>query len=1007
MKKFYLLLFCLLTGSLLFAQQRTVNGTIKDDAGNAIPGVNVLVKGTQSGTISDIDGKYSITVADNQNTLVFSYVGYLTEELDISGRTTVDVVMLADLQTLEEIVVIGYGTQKKINLTGSVEAIEGSELARQPVFQTSQALAGLAPGLVATQSSGQPGSDGATIRIRGIGTLGNASKNNPLILVDGIPDNINGVDPNDIESISVLKDASAAAIYGSRAANGVILITTKRGKSEKMKLNYSNYFGVQKVTQNLKFLDGLGYIENLNKANPGTYDQAFIDNYIATRGSDASPDTDWVEEVFTEDGFQQYHRLAISGGTQKARVSASLSYMDQEGNITNYDFKRYNGRINTDLTVSDKFDINFDLNFRRSITQAPSAGLNEITRQAYRIPPLFTAVNSDGSYGPGWNGQNPVAGAEVGGLSVSQFNYFRGVLKANYRPMDNLTISVTYAPQYNDNAGKSFRAQYDWQDLSQSGTFPNQNSLSQSNSRSFQDNFNAIANYSRDFEEHNVSATFGYEFLKNTSSSFSASRRNFVLQEFQQLSSGDADTQLNSGGESLNGLQSIFGRVNYSFKNKYLVEANIRRDASSRFAAENRVSVFPSFSVGWRIAEESFLSTSSIISDLKLRASWGELGNQQIAGDFPYVSSFNVGTSNPIIGGIPITGGAQSVLANRAIQWESTETKNIGLDAALFDSRLSLTAEYYVRTTNDILLQANTVPPSIGLSPPVQNVGSVENKGWDLALGWQDKKGDISYGVNFNISNYQNTVTDLGELDELPPGGTITRVGESIGSIFGYQAIGLFQSQDEIDNAPVQQFGAVQPGDVRYADQLTVDTNGDGIPDEADGIINGDDRVIIGNSLSRLNYGLDLFADYKGFDLSISLLGVGKRDIILQGDVAYAFFNAGKIQEWQTDSWTPENTDASYPRLTPGSSHNNWRTSTQWLFDASYLRVRNITLGYTLPNALLSRFSISDLRIYVSGQNLITFDDLPDGIDPTVPNFTSGGFYPITSTYIIGLNVSF
>ncbi|MEQ9289043.1 MAG: TonB-dependent receptor [Cyclobacteriaceae bacterium] len=983
-----------------------ITGKITDENGEGLPGASVVVKGTSNGTTTNIEGDFKLTASD-EAILTISFVGYVTQEVPVGGRSTIDSQMELDAEQLEEVVVVGYGTQKKENLTGSVESIDGQELTRQPVFQTSQALAGLAPGLVATQSSGQPGADGATIRIRGIGTLGNGSKNDPLILVDGIPDNINGVDANDIESISVLKDASAAAIYGSRAANGVIIITTKRGKSGDLKLTYNTYFGVQKITQNLNFLDGLGYIENINKANPGTYDDDFISSYRATRGTDANPDTDWVNEVFTESGVQKYHRLGVSGGSEKIRTSASLSYMDQDGNIPNFKFKRYNGRFNTDMQINDKFDINFDLNFRRSIRQAPSAGFDELTRQAYRIPPLFSAINSDGSYGPGWNGQNPVAAAIDGGLSVEQFNYFRGVLKANYRPTENLVVSLTYSPQYNDDARKSFRAQYDWTDLSQSGTYPNQNSLSQYNGRAFQDNFNTVVTYSKDFSNHSLGATIGYEFLKNTSSSFSASRRNYVLQEFQQLSSGDADTQLNSGGESLNGLQSIFGRVNYAFNNKYLVEANLRRDASSRFAADNRVSVFPSFSLGWRVAEESFLASSPVISDLKLRASWGKLGNQQIAGDFPYVSSFGVGTANPIIGGVPITGGAQSVLSNSALRWESTETSNFGVDAAFLENRLSLTAEYYIRTTNDILLQANTVPPSTGLSPPVQNVGSVENKGWDMALNWQDAIGELKYTFNFNIANYSNKVTNLGELDELPPGGEITRVGESIGSIFGYQAMGLFQSQDEIDGAPVQQFGGVQPGDVRYVDQLTVDSDNDGIADATDGIINSDDRVIIGNSLSRLNYGFDLSARFRAFDLSMSFLGVGKREIVLQGDVAYAFFNAGKIQQWQSDSWTPDNTGASYPRLTPGSSHNNWRTSTQWLFDASYFRVRNITLGYTLPNTLLQKLTVRDLRVYASGQNLLTFDNLPEGIDPTIPNFTSGGFYPVTSVYTLGLSLSF
>lgn len=353
MKKVYPLVLFILVSTGLSAQNRTVSGTVKSETNEGLPGVNVLAKGTTNGTITDVNGNFKIEMVPDETVLVFSYAGYLTEELDVTLQSNVTVQLQPDLETLQEVVVIGYGTQQKINVTGSVEEIDGQEIARQPVFQTSQVLAGLAPGLVATQTSGQPGDDGAAIRIRGMTTLGSASKRDPLILVDGIPDNMNGVDPNDIESISILKDAAAAAIYGSRGANGVIIITTKRGKTGDLKLNYNNYFGVQRITQNLEFLDGPGYIENLNKAIPDTYDDAFIANYIATRGSDESPDTDWVDEVFSEDGFQQYHRLAVTGGSEKAQISASISYMDQDGNIPNFNFKRYNGRFNTDLKINE------------------------------------------------------------------------------------------------------------------------------------------------------------------------------------------------------------------------------------------------------------------------------------------------------------------------------------------------------------------------------------------------------------------------------------------------------------------------------------------------------------------------------------------------------------------------------------------------------------------------------------------------------------------------------
>lgn len=1004
MKHFFTLLFCFCYLTM-FAQQRTISGTVTDAQNNeALIGVNILIVGTSTGAVTEVDGSYTISVPGDITQLQFSYAGYETQTINIGNQTQIDVTM-ASGEVLEEVVIVGYGVRKVTNLSGSVETINGSEIARQPVVQTSQALAGLSPGLVATQTSGQPGNDGAAIRIRGIGTLGNGNKNNPLILVDGIPDNINAVDPNDIESISVLKDASAAAIYGSRAANGVIIITTKRGKTGTTNVTYDSYLGVNRLTQTPDYLDGLGFMQFFNQGIPGSFTEQEIADYQANRGSDEFPDTDWVDEVFSGDGFQQYHRLGVNGGTEKVRVAASVAFTDQNGTVENFNFKRYNGRFNTDIKLSEKFNINFDLNFRRDDQTAPSASLNNITRQAFRIPPLFTAVNSDGTWGPGWNGNNPIAAINAGGDDNRITNYFRGLIKVNYELMENLILSATYSPQNTEVNRKRFIGQYEWIDYTDgsTGIEPGQNSLLQSYGETFQNNFNFIANYNKDLAGgHSLSGLLGYENLKNTSSSFNAFRRNFVLgQGFPELANGDADTQENNGSSTLWGLESVFGRVNYTFKDRYIVEANLRRDASSRFAEGYRADWFPSFSVGWNISEESFFNPNSAISFLKLRASWGQLGNQSIFNssgnpvNFNYVALFELG-ENPIIGGIPVTGGAQRVQSNPFVRWESTATSNIAVDAKFLDNRLSFTGEYYIRTTDDILLQSNVgLAPSTGLAPPVLNVGSVENRGWDVAIDWLDTKpSGFQYGVNFNISDFVNEVTFLGDgIDQLPPGNTVVRVGEAINSIFGLRKEGLFQSEEEIAAAPTQSFGAYEPGDIRYADINN------------DGVVNDDDRTVIGNQLPRLNYGLDLFFGYKGFDLNMSWLGVGQRDVVLGGDVAYAFNNAGKIQSWQTDAWTPENPDAAYPRLLPATNSPNWRTSEQWLFDASYLRLRNLTLGYNFSDRFVKQIKLQGLKVFVSGQNLLTFDNMPEGIDPVIPNGTFGAFFPVAATYTFGVNV--
>ncbi len=1007
MKRYYLLLSVgLLSSFTLLAQQQTITGKVVDlSTDEPLPGVNILAKGTAIGTVTDVDGNYRLAVDDDVTTLVFSSIGFETIEEDINGRSEVNLNLSPDIQSLSEVVVVGYGEQKKVNVTGSVEEIDGSVIARQPVFQASQALAGLAPGLTAIQSSGQPGNDGATLRIRGTGSLG--ASNNPLVLIDGIAGDLNGIDPNDIESISVLKDAAAASIYGSRASNGVILVTTKRGKSGELSVSYNGYVGVQSVTDIPQYLGAVDFLRVSGA------DQPVIDDYAANVGNDPDlyPDTDWMDLLFTESGFQQYHSVSASGGSEKVRLLASLSYTDQGANVKNYNFKRYNGRFNTDIKLSEKVDVNFDLNFRQERTNRPNGSLERIFEQAFRIDPTQVAIHTDGSWGDGWQGTNPIATVSDGGNNTNEDNYFRGLLRLNYEPLDGLNLTLMYAPEYQDEFFNNFNAMYttieDWPTKS-TRQVPNRNSLVQRNSRYFQNNVNVLASYTKLVGDHNFTVLGGYELIKNNFSTLRASRNDFIIDQYQQLDAGSQETALNEGNATHSGLISYFGRVNYSFKDRYLLEANVRRDASSRFSPENRVAVFPSFSAGWRISEENFFrGISELVSNLKLRASWGQLGNQQIGSDFPYTSNIAIGGSNYIFGGNLITGATQNILANPMIQWETTETTNVGVDAGFFDNRLTLTAEYYVRETKDILLRL-PIPAVVGLSPSTQNAGSVENKGWDLSLGWRENKGDFTYGINFNASNVQNEITDLSGVGPIISGNTINELGSPIGSIFGYETQGMFQNEDEITNAPTQ-FGSVIPGNIRYKDQLTVDTNGDGVPDEADGVINGDDRVIIGNPFPRMTFGLNLNAAYKGFDFAMTIQGVGERDVLLQGDAVWALWNAGKVQDWHVEeSWTPENPNADFPVISATSSgSNDARPSSTWVFDASYISLRNVTLGYTLPSSLINRIGISDVRLFVSGQNLLNLNSLPEGVNPLIPNNSRGAIYPIVASYTFGASINF
>ncbi|WP_163378623.1 SusC/RagA family TonB-linked outer membrane protein [Cyclobacterium sp. SYSU L10401] len=1006
---FVLVLMVVATSSM--AQSITVSGTVFDENESPLPGVSILIKNSSSGTVTDLDGRYQIEVPSSNSVLVYSFLGYFKQEITVGNQRSIDVNLDPDMSDLSEVVVVGYGDQRRINLTGSVESIDGAAISRQPVFQASQALVGMTPGLTAIQSSSRPGADGATLRVRGIGSLG--ASNDPLVLVDGIQGDINNIDPADIESISVLKDAAASAIYGSRGSNGVILVTTKRGKVGAMTVSYNTYAGWQEPQTLPSYLGAIDFLRVTNT------DEAAIANYEQNMATnpDIYPDTDWMDLLFSENGFQQYHNLTVNGGTENVQLMGSISYTDQGANVKNYNFKRYNGRFNSDIKINDKFDLTFDLNFSQELTSQPNSGLDRVFLDAFRIDPTQVAIHTDGSWGDGWSGQNPIAHATDGGLNRNENNYFRGLMRVNYSPVKDLNVSLTYSPEYRDLFDRNFNKMYttilDW-DSKSTRNVPDRNSLSNTNTRIFENNLIGLITYSKSITDHQFTILGGYEMIKTNWMQFGASRTDFIIDRFEQLNAGAETNMRNNGSATHSSLVSYFSRFNYSYLDKYLFEANVRRDASSRFAPENRVSIFPSFSAGWRLTEEAFFSPLDFFSEFKLRASWGRLGNQQIGSqnirtignDFPYTANILLGASNFIFGDNVATGAAQNVLANRGIRWESAETANIGLDAGLINNQLTFSVEYYVRTTNDILL-ALPVPRVVGLSAPLQNVGSVENRGVDFNINWRDAIGQFNYSANFNFSDVKNEVTNLGGLGQIISGNSITTTGSPIGSIFGYQSMGYFQNQEEIDNAP-NQFGGLIPGNIRYVDQPTLDTNGDGMNDSSDEVINPDDRVIIGDPFPRYSYALNLTADYKGFDFALMFQGVGKRDLLLQGDAIMPLWNAGKVQEWHVEeSWTPERQNARIPVLAPTSSgSNDARASDVWVFDASYLAIRNLSLGYNFPT-LKDRLKARSLRVYTSIQNLANFNRLPKGTNPLTPNGSSGAFFPIARAYTFGASLTF
>ncbi len=974
-----------------------ISGIVRGADGVPLSGASVKIKGTSAGVSTDADGRFSIDVNIGQ-TLVISYIGYEDEEIVITSPDALTIQLTLADASLEETVVVGYGTQKKINLTGAVKQLDGEELMSQPSVQTSAALMGKVAGVQITQNSGQPGQNTGTIRIRGTGTLGDA---NPLILIDGIPGDLNSISSTDIASVSVLKDASASAVYGSRAANGVILVTTKRGSKGKAAINYNNFLGWKKATDQPKFVDGATFMElqNMGSENMGMapiWSDTYIEEWKANHVSDPDnyPSTNWVDEAFTEPGLQQRHQIGISGGSDQIRFFGSLSYDDERSNIPNYGFKRYSIRMNTDISALKNLNINFDILLLRGEQTSPSASIGRIITDIFRVPSVYVSRYSHGGWGPAFNLNNPTAYIHDGGLSKDMTTTVRPNLGLNYKLFNALNLRVAYSPDLQIGNERTMVKSYDITDPSGETVqqMPSINSLTQRESTTFNQTLNATLHFQKYLGKHTASVLGGYEFVSFKNSYFQASRDQFLLQDLEELNAGAVANQQNNGSGSEWSLRSFFGRLNYNYDSKYLLEANLRYDGSSRFSAENRWGLFPSFSAGWVVSEEPFMKSLHFLSHFKVRGSWGVLGNQNI-GTYPYISTIDL-RQNYVLGGVGVTGAAQLGLANSGITWEQTASANLGFDIAVLQNRVNFSLDLFNRKTSDILLQL-PVPLILGLSAPFQNAGAVGNKGWEMELGYKSRGGkDFSYEVSFSVSDVKNRVTDLKGAGPFISGDNITMEGVPIQSVYGYQSNGFFNSQQEID-AHAQQAGQIAPGDIRYVDQ------------NKDGVINADDRVVIGDPFPSLNYGINLAARYKNFDISVFFQGIGRRNVYLSDYAAWPLYNGSNIREWQArDFWTPERMNASMPRFTQAATHSNFSTSDFWVYDASYLRLRNLQLGYTLSATSVKRLPVDHFRLFLLAENLATFfNKMPQGVDPNVPN--GSGYFPISRLLAVGMNVKF
>ena len=922
---------------------------------------------------------------------------------------------------MHEVVVIGFGAVKKKDLTGSVSAIKGDDLVARQTTTLSTALQGSVSGLLVTRDSGAPGASG-TIKVRGITTMGD---NNPLIIVDGSPcDNIDYVNANDVESVSVLKDAAAASIYGSKAAAGVILITTKRGAKERTNLTYNGEVGWEVPTMQPDMVGVTRYMEMYNELlyndNPAAgffqqYSSDQVKNWISYNKTNPNqyPLTDWKSLIMKDSALKHKHNVSISGGTDLVRTKVSFSYDDVDGLYGERKYQRMMLRANNDATiVKDKLFATVDINIRRGKNITPNFSPFDMMR---KMPAIYAATWDDGRIAEGKSGANPYGLLVGGGNAKAWSTQVGGRASLEYKPVKGLSIQAVVSPFINYSKTKTFRPAV-WYTLADdpetiggyldSGSSWSTNKLTEQRNDNYNVTSQVIANYIASFGRngnHNLNVMVGYENYLMKSESLSAARDNFEFTQYPYLNVGSEDYQTNSGTGTEYTSNSVFGRIMYDYDGRYLLQANVRHDGSSRFAKKYRWGTFPSFSAGWVVTREKFMEgTESWLDFMKVRASWGMLGNERIGSNyFPYLALM---TFNDVLfydkdgNVVSDKSAAQRALAVEDITWETTTSTDIGVDLGLFRNRLSVNFDYYWKETKDMLLTIN-IPYIMGYNNPSSNAGTMKTNGYDIEVGWRDQVGDFSYGVSVNFSDFKSKVTDMNGSEQIN-GSRINRPGCYFNEWYGYVSDGIYQTQEEVDNSATYN-SSVKVGDIRYKDI----SGPDGVPD---GKINSDDKVPLGNSLPRWQYGGTVNLGWKGIDFSMAFQGIGRRTSYMATEMVQPIRdNYGNIPAIIDGKyWSPFNTDeqnrnAKYPRLSNTGKSNNYQTSDFWLFNGGYFRLKNVTLGYTLPRKWTQKIRMSNVRLYVSASDLFCISDYPKGWDPEM-GVTS---YPITTSILVGLSL--
>ena len=1011
------------------AQSLVTSGTVVDTDGFPVIGAGVMVVGQTHGTITDESGRWTLELSNPNASLEFSSMGYNSVVVAVGGRSVINVTLSVDTQFLDEVVVVGYGTQKKVNLTGSVAMIGSEEMAARPISNVTSGLQGMLPGVTVVNATGEPGNSNTTIRVRGIGTIGNA---NPLILIDGVEGDLSAINPEDIESVSVLKDAASAAIYGARAANGVLLVTTKNlngAATEKTSVTFGAYYGIQTPTALPEMCDAIEFmtLDNEARQNVGTA-IAWTESQFKKVRENSDPNyfgnTDWLSQVLNKYAPQQNYNLTVNGSLGSSGYMLSYRYFDQDGLTVGESTgeQRHNVRFKLNTKLIDRLTLTSNVSYTARKVTSP---INSLTSgggaiyTAMRIAPNVPVYYTDGTWAYGGGNTNPVAILNDGGRSITNSEDFslQEVLKLDIIKGWNVTATYNLS-SYNslrDILKKTIRF-VNPEDQSVFD-YASPNSLKNIDVKNIQQTFILQSNFDFTFKKHNISGVVGMSQEWYEGRSFNASRTNLTTEKDPTLNLGDASTMSNEGSYSSWALRSGFARVSYNYDERYLVEANLRYDLSSRFHQDNRGGLFPSVSAGWRLSEEPFMEFAKpYFNNIKFRASWGMLGNQYVgSSDYPYLSilqSFTDGLS--LIGTSATTGYVQSTLANPDLTWEQIKMFDVGFDLAMLDNRLTMTFDWYNKNTEGILLKLN-YPAQIGATPSEQNVGKVNNRGWELDLNWREQRGDFYYGVGFNLSDVQNKIVDLGGNAPDLSGYQVRVVGSPIDAFYGYVADGLMTPEDfkisdtknhnySLPKVPVILGNDYQPGDIKYKDI----SGPDGVPD---GRITPEyDKVILGSNIPRYTYSARGDFGWKGIDFSFVIQGVGKCDGYLEGTARHALQDMAaypqKVHLERYNVVTNPNPNASYPRLTYNTGFNQTTFSTYWMEDASYLRLKNIQLGYTFPEKWMKKARIDNLRVYVSADNLLTISNFFYAYDPETP-VSKGGYYPQVKTAVIGLNVTF